>query len=243
MSNCTSCSAPLSGPSTICEYCGRRNDTNLQGIHKYTVTRPESERICPRCDIPLQTINLKKDEKFYIERCDQCMGLFFDNNELEALLTLSVSNVFRIDRKRLDTINSELYHRDTTQTHYVNCPVCRKFMARKNFGAKSGVILDRCSSDGVWIDGGELKRLLEWKKAGGQLLHESIKQKNTKKDGVTNIDPNSAISDSLAAALMNTERLRSKNEKAQWDNDLGSFNRYGHDSVVTSVFQLLDKLF
>lgn len=243
MANCTSCSAPLSGPSTICEYCGRRNDTNLQGIHKYTVTRPESERICPRCDIPLQTINLKKDEKFYIERCSQCMGLFFDNNELEALLTLSVSNVFRIDRKRLDTINSELYHRDTTQNNYVKCPVCRKFMARKNFGAKSGVILDRCSSDGVWLDGGELKQLLEWKKAGGQLLHESIKQKNKKKKGATNTDENSTSSDALAAALMSTERQRSKSEKAQWDSSWGSYDRYGHDDVVSSVFRLIDKLF
>lgn len=213
MANCTSCSAPLSGPSTICEYCGRRNDTNLHGIHKYTVARPESERICPRCDIPLQMINLKKGEKFYIERCGQCMGLFFDHNELEALLELSVSNVFRIDRKRLDTINKELYHRDDTQTHYIKCPVCREFMGRRNFGAKSGVIIDRCNKDGIWLDGGELKRLLEWKKAGGQLLHETIKQKGKKKAGSANNDVNKTSSDSLAAALMGKERLHSRSKK------------------------------
>ena len=243
MANCTSCSAPLSGPSTICEYCGRRNDTNLQGIHKYTVTRPESERICPRCDIPLQTINLKKDDKFYIERCNQCMGLFFDHNELEALLELSVSNVFRIDRKRLDTINSELYHRDSTQTHYIKCPVCREFMARKNFGAKSGVIVDRCSRDGIWLDGGELKRLLEWKKAGGQLLHETVKEKNQKSGGATHYDTNRTSSDSLADALMNKERMRSGNKRSQWENSLGGYDRYDNDDLVTSVFRLIDKLF
>ena len=241
MANCTSCSAPLSGPSTICKYCGRRNDTNLQGIHKYTVTRPESERVCPRCDIPLQTINLKKGEKFYIERCDQCMGLFFDHNELEALLELSVSNVFRIDRKRLDTINIELYHRNATQSHYIKCPVCREFMGRKNFGAKSGVIVDRCSSDGVWLDGGELKRLLEWKKAGGQLLHETVKQKGQKTGDVTNY--NSSSGDSLADALMNNERIRSRNKTSQWENSLGSYDRYDNDDLVSSVFRLIDKLF
>lgn len=243
MANCTSCSAPLSGPSTICEYCGRRNDTNLHGIHKYTVTRPESERICPRCDIPLQTINLKKGEKFYIERCNQCMGLFFDHNELEALLELSVSNVFRIDRKRLDTINSELYYRDITQTHYIKCPVCREFMARRNFGAKSGVIIDRCSTDGVWLDGGELKRLLEWKKAGGQLLHETIKKTDKKKRGTTNNDANRTSSDALADRLMNKERLSSKNKTTQWENSWESHDSYGNDDLVSSVFRLIDKLF
>lgn len=243
MANCTSCSAPLSGPSTICEYCGRRNDTNLHGIHKYTVTRPESERICPRCDIPLQTINLKKGEKFYIERCDQCMGLFFDNNELEALLELSVSHIFRIDRKRLDTINSELYHRDTSQTNYIKCPVCREFMARRNFGAKSGVIIDRCSTDGVWLDGGELKRLLEWKKAGGQLLHESMKQKDNKKSSITNNDANTTSNDLLADALMSKERSSSKNKNTQWENNWGSYDRHDNDDVVSSVFRLINKLF
>ena len=168
------------------------------------------------------------------------MGLFFDHNELEALLELSVSNVFRIDRKRLDTINSELYHRDSTQTHYIKCPVCREFMGRKNFGAKSGVIVDRCRSDGVWLDGGELKRLLEWKKAGGQLLHETVKHKN---GGTTHYATNSTSSNSLADALMSKERIRSRNKTSQWENSLGSYDRYDNDDLVTSVFRLIDKLF
>lgn len=59
---------------------------------------------------------------------------------------------------------------------YKKCPVCRDFMNRKNFGTKSGVIYDSCKSHGIWLDGGELKRLLKWKKAGGQLLHEERRQ-------------------------------------------------------------------
>jgi Zn-finger nucleic acid-binding protein len=241
MANCVSCSAPLLGSSTICEYCGRRNDTNLHGIHKYTVTRPESERICPRCDIPLQTINLKKGEKFYIERCGQCMGLFFDHNELEALLELSVSNVFRIDRKRLDTITIELYQRDVNKAQYIKCPVCREFMGRRNFGAKSGVIVDRCSTHGVWLDGGELKRILEWKKAGGQLLHETIKQKEKK--SIPGKSANRTSSDALADALMNKERLHSKTRQIHREYGSGSYGRYDNDDIVSSVFRLIEKLF
>ncbi|MCP4487537.1 MAG: zf-TFIIB domain-containing protein [Gammaproteobacteria bacterium] len=225
MANCTSCSAPLSGQSTICEYCNRRNDIDLHGIHKYTVMHPETERICPRCTIPLQTINLKKGDKFYIEQCTRCMGLFFDLNELEALLEMSVSNVFRIDQSRMNTINKELYHRDPALKKYVTCPVCSRFMHRSNFGAKSGVIADCCSSHGVWLDGGELKRLLEWKKAGGQLLHEKIKQRRGKSASKNSNGFHKSKADAIAGN--------------QWDSSLSNLDT---DNLVTSVFRLIDRL-
>ena len=236
MANCISCSAPLTGKSTICVYCGRRNDTDLRGIHKYTVMRPETERTCPRCDIPLQTLNLKKGDKFYIERCRQCMGLYFDQNELEALLEQSVSNVFRIDQKRLNTINKELYHRDPKQNRYVKCPVCRDYMKRANFGAKSGVIVDVCVKDGVWLDGGELKQLLEWKKAGGQLLHEKIRQKS---GSSSSNDVTITSSDALAESIMNKERSRSKTRNNQWESTWSSNDS---DDLVSSVFRLINRM-
>lgn len=236
MANCISCSAPLKGRSTICGYCGRRNDADLRGIHKYTVTRPGTERICPRCDIPLQTLNLKKGEKFYIERCGQCMGLFFDTNELEALLEQSVSNVFHIDQKRLNMINKELYHRDPSQNNYVKCPVCRDYMKRTNFGAKSGVIMDTCAKDGVWLDGGELKQLLEWKKAGGQLLHEKIKKESGRTASYNVTD---ASSDALADSIINSERARSRTRTKQWESSWGSDDS---DDMVSSVFRLINRM-
>jgi Zn-finger nucleic acid-binding protein len=45
-------------------------------------------------------------------------------------------------------------------------------MNRINFGAQSGVIVDKCKEHGVWLDGGELRQLMEWIKAGGQILHQ-----------------------------------------------------------------------
>ena len=171
------------------------------------------------------------------------MGLFFDQNELEALLELSVTNVFQIDRKRLDTINKELYYRDATQAHYIKCPVCREFMGRKNFGAKSGVIIDRCNNDGVWLDGGELKRLLEWKKAGGQLLHETVKQNNQKAKSTTHHNANSTSSDALADSLIDKERRRTKSKRTQWENSWKNNDGYGNDDLVSSVFRLIDMLF
>jgi len=179
MARCHSCAAPLPPHKGVCQYCGSQNDVDLQGIHEFTVNRPESNRICPDCDIPLQTIDLHIDGKFYMERCTACMGLFFDPGELEALMEKSVSNVFSVDRKRLDTLVRE-ESGSTKKVAYRKCPICRQLMHRINFGHQSGVVIDQCKPHGVWLDSGELKRLLDWKKAGGQLLHETVRQHRDK---------------------------------------------------------------
>ncbi len=171
MANCTNCAAPLPPGSIRCEYCGSRNDIDLKGINYYTTNEPESERICPRCNIRLRTIDLKLEGKFLVERCDQCLGLFFDTGELEALLQATVTNVFAIDRSRLDAAVAAKLGDDYGVT-YIKCPVCTKVMNRVNFGVRSGVIVDRCKAHGVWLDGGELRRLSEWMKAGGKLLDQ-----------------------------------------------------------------------
>jgi len=175
MANCSNCSAPLPANSIICEYCKSRNDTDLKGIHHYTTHAIDSARTCPRCNILLKTINLKVNGTFLIERCDQCLGLFFDPQELEALLEATVSNVFDINRSKLDDINNRLRPADMPVS-YIKCPVCANHMHRVNFGTKSGVIIDRCRDHGVWLDGGELRHLFEWMKAGGQLLAQEREQ-------------------------------------------------------------------
>jgi Zn-finger nucleic acid-binding protein len=169
MANCCNCSAPLPPDSIKCEYCGSRNDIDLKGVNYYTTHEADSERTCPRCVIGLKTIDLKLDGRFLIERCDQCLGLFFDPGELEALLEATVCNVFTINRGQLESINSARRGSDYGVS-YIPCPVCSRLMNRVNFGTKSGVIVDRCKEHGVWLDGGELRHLFEWMKAGGKLL-------------------------------------------------------------------------
>ena len=203
MANCTNCSAPLPPDSIQCEYCGTRNDVDLQGINYYTTHEADSERTCPRCAIPLSTIDLKIRGKFLIERCGQCMGLFFDPGELEALLEATVANVFVINDKQLNSM-SIVKRTAEYETFYIKCPVCAKLMNRVNFGTKSGVIVNRCKNDGVWLDGGELRHLFEWMKAGGKLLD---KEKGE-----------------LKAAEQNRER---ESRQARDDSGHSDFNSYG----------------
>jgi Zn-finger nucleic acid-binding protein len=171
MTNCINCGAALPANTIVCNYCKTRQDVDLKGMHRHTTTAPLSERICPRCKEAMHTIDLKLGGKFLIERCNTCMGMFFDPGELEALLDKSVSNVYHIDYQQLQNLKAVKRH-DEYPVTYINCPICQKFMNRINFGTASGVIVDTCKGHGIWLDGGELRHLLEWTKAGGKMHHQ-----------------------------------------------------------------------
>lgn len=172
MARCSNCKAPLADGSIVCDYCGNRNDLDLQGVHYYTTHPIDQPRFCPRCnEKKLATLDLKLNGTFLIERCDSCLGLFFDPGELEAVLEATVSNVSGIDRTGLDQLNAQRRPKEYPVS-YLKCPVCSQLMNRVNFGAKSGVIADRCKAHGLWLDGGELRHLQEWMKLGGKMLDQ-----------------------------------------------------------------------
>ena len=51
--------------------------------------------------------------------------------------------------------------------HYRPCPVCRKLMNRSNYGGGSGVIVDVCGPHGVFMDRGELTKIVDFLEKGG----------------------------------------------------------------------------
>jgi Zn-finger nucleic acid-binding protein len=168
--DCVNCGAPLPPKSNICKFCSTLNDTDLRAIQSRARQGPESTRDCPRCRTKMQTIALRTDGRMMVERCEKCLGIFFDPGELEGLIDASVSNVHEVDHERMETLLEEEIDRERSVT-YVPCPDCGKLMNRKNYGARAGVIVDVCKKDGIWLDGGELGALLKWVKAGGKLHH------------------------------------------------------------------------
>lgn len=222
MARCSNCKAPLAPYSMVCDYCGNRTDIDLDGIHYYTTHDPDSPRICPRCNVKLKTINLKLEGRFLIERCDTCFGLFFDPGELEALLEATVSNNFEIDRVRLNAISNDRQP-NRYPIAYIKCPVCAQLMNRVNFGAKSGVVVDRCKQHGVWLDGGELRQLFEWMKLGGHLLERERQEQRRREE---------------------LEREKEHARKVQgWDEEPSLFGSYS-DSLRRSdpdLFQIILK--
>ncbi len=50
---------------------------------------------------------------------------------------------------------------------YIPCPECGKLMNRRHFAGCSGIIVDWCKDHGTWFDREELKRVVEFIRAGG----------------------------------------------------------------------------
>lgn len=195
MAKCGHCSAPLPPNSQYCRYCGVRNDIDLRAIQSSDVGASASDRPCPHCRIPLKTIRLDLDPPLQIERCDSCFGLFFDPGEVESLLNCAVSPVFDANPRLIGNINQDRYRKEQ-KVKYLKCPVCGVLMNRVAFGLRSGVIVDRCLSHGVWLDGGEITHLLEWKKAGGQLLHDKKRAEQQAKNARLRNAPGAGIGSS-----------------------------------------------
>lgn len=162
MNRCKSCSAPLSG--IFCDYCGARNNVDLHSFKTINV-RPNQVRNCPVCHSRMQTIDVGKKVPFLIERCESCFGLFFDKEELETMIDLSVKGSRNVNIKVLQELTENPRFVDVVV--YRRCPVCRKHMNRKNYGRRSGVIMDECAEHGIWLDPGELRQIMEWVKSGG----------------------------------------------------------------------------
>lgn len=164
LNNCQACGAPLRDFATgRCEHCGRVNDLDLRQVEGVARGATKHDAACPRCKAELVTLGIKLGDRFEIERCKKCLGVFFDVAELEQMMRLAATEGV-IDPARLERLTRE--QKEVWAVTYLPCPVCSELMLRTRFG-RSPVIIDRCKAHGAWLDGGELGRLLLWARSGG----------------------------------------------------------------------------
>ncbi len=165
--NCANCGAALPPDSSLCAYCHSQADIDLANLQPRLAKAPDKPRPCPVCREPMRTIDLDVGRMFLIERCERCYGLFFDSWELGALTNLTVHEPLAPNYRRLNQLLREMPLKTPARRAYVPCPICAQPMNRRNFGLRSGVAIDECREDGVWLEAGELRRILRWVKNGG----------------------------------------------------------------------------
>ncbi len=97
--------------------------------------------------------------------CPRCEGIWADKLSLEQICA---------DRERQAAVlgmPSQIPPAASADLErnirYVPCPVCKKLMNRVNFAHCSHVVVDVCSQHGTWFDKDELRRIVEFIRAGG----------------------------------------------------------------------------
>jgi Zn-finger nucleic acid-binding protein len=97
--------------------------------------------------------------------CTKCEGLWVSadtlkdicaNREKQAAVLGMATHIPPVDGVELEE-----------RIRYLPCPECGKLMNRVNFAHCSHVVVDVCSLHGTWFDRDELRRIIEFIRAGG----------------------------------------------------------------------------
>lgn len=176
--NCPMCGAAASSEANRCEHCGARLATvacpscfgmmfvgakfcSHCGARADRIERPgDAPCLCPRCRAPLNGVVIGNAS---LRECALCEGLWADAVSLQQICAdrekqaavLGMPAPVPDPVGRLETVR------------YVPCPVCQKLMNRVNFAGCSNVVLDVCRQHGTWFDRDELRRVVEFIRAGG----------------------------------------------------------------------------
>jgi Zn-finger nucleic acid-binding protein len=111
-----------------------------------------------------------------ILECPACAGLWLSHDAFRHLVeraegSPATSKVHAMAAARSAAATSDIARRDPQQgPFYRSCLECGQFMLRKNYGEKSGVLIDVCAAHGVWFDDDELAAILRWIRQGGSRL-------------------------------------------------------------------------
>jgi Zn-finger nucleic acid-binding protein len=97
-----------------------------------------------------------------IDTCEFCRGQFFDSFEVDRALEFTSDQ-----SQRLQCLESPV-PTDTSDGQPLSCPGCRQMMRTWELPGPPKVWLDRCRNcKGIWLDGGECRKLLQALAAAG----------------------------------------------------------------------------
>lgn len=147
-----------------CAGCGR--ELGLEPV-------PEADDLaCPACDAPF--VRIPAGDAGRVHECPRCSGQWVGHTTLRALFEQ------RVRIQLGPSARASEPPAPSERIRYLPCPTCHALMNRKNFGERSGVIVDVCKPHGIWFDPGELPRVLAFVANGG--LEEAARREKERLD-------------------------------------------------------------
>jgi Zn-finger nucleic acid-binding protein len=186
---CSACGALLADAALRCEYCRSevvRDARALSLICPECFARnAETARFCAGCGVAFQPEALPTEIEdppacpvceeamaprgvggVWVRECPKCNGLWVPGDRLDALIQRAIATA----RERAASGAAPASRRPrevSVRFAYRSCPGCGARMHRKNFGKRSGVIVDWCGAHGTWLDKDELEQIAAFIAGGG----------------------------------------------------------------------------
>lgn len=190
---CSACGAPRLERSSACNFCGSDftlHERDLDTICPACATRiSRRARYCHSCALPItpqetagETVDARcprcgpecrlvsralGSDGLSVLECPRCVGMWLTGATFQRLEESAREKELSWTPERTSDTALESSTTGDAEPLYRPCPDCRKLMNRRNYGRRSGVIVDVCSGHGVWFDFGELARILAWIRDGG----------------------------------------------------------------------------
>jgi Zn-finger nucleic acid-binding protein len=101
-------------------------------------------------------------EGIAVDCCPEGHGMWLDEGELRAIVDSEIAARTADEREAAFTGGVAAADPDPDTHEARNCPVCSQPMEKVNYDETSGVIIDTCVGDGVWLDSGELEHIEAW---------------------------------------------------------------------------------
>jgi len=184
---CGRCGGPLREAAGKCDYCEAEftlEERGLSGVCPLCYARllaearfcmecggeiaPQALRavaegvVCPRCKGGLRS---RAVGTAAVVECSSCGGLWLSAADLERIC--EKADVEGLVRQHMSQERPTVPELSTRGPAYLPCPTCGDLMVRRNFGTRSGVLIDMCRGHGVWLDHRELERVLDFVRGGG----------------------------------------------------------------------------
>ena len=104
---------------------------------------------CPKCEG--QALTPASVKGIEVDRCRNCDGIWFDSEELTAVLNLDTKSRRGLQSHHEDTLRDQIRGR---------CPRDQSKLFRMYSAHAESVVLDTCPTcGGIWLDAGELSKL------------------------------------------------------------------------------------
>jgi|SRR5690606_29462137 len=186
---CASCGAAVESDAVSCSYCRSSivRDKRLLGLicPECFARSPEAARYCTGCGIRFEPqpapgntpilqcphdqseLSARSIGTLVCHECRACHGLWLSANDFDAVIEKALTRRRTTPSDGLGERKVRRRSPTAFKVAYRRCPVCGDIMNRKNYGGRSGIIIDWCGLHGTWLDADELEEIVTYIADGG----------------------------------------------------------------------------